>query len=201
LYESCRKQKSKDEGANPSEVIITTEEGVFRPIRAGEKVDDLQKRLLSRKRKEQSHEEKELIYAVENNLFFDMELLINSDSNLAHCVDKKGNNLLHIAAKNRNQQFFEYILKRTGPSALATKNNVPANLLSSARTPWTSPNCTASKASSPSSKTILPIERDRIPFLFSWVSKIKKYKIGGCWSPNHRRAVREAGRVMVVWGL
>jgi ankyrin repeat protein len=54
-----------------------------------------------------------------------MELLINTKPNLAHCRDRKGNNLLHIAAKNRNQHFFEFIIKRTGPQALKGRNNVP----------------------------------------------------------------------------
>jgi len=32
-----------------------------------------------------------------------MEMILNGKSSLIHCRDRKGNNLLHIAAKNRNQ--------------------------------------------------------------------------------------------------
>lgn len=53
-----------------------------------------------------------------------MELLINTKPNLINCQDRKGNNLLHIAAKNRNQSFFEFIIKKAGPQALKIRNNV-----------------------------------------------------------------------------
>jgi len=59
-----------------------------------------------------------------------MELLLTNKPKLAHCRDKKGNNLLHIAAKNRNQHFFEYIIKKTGPHALKDRNNVLHYILS-----------------------------------------------------------------------
>ena len=59
-----------------------------------------------------------------------MELLINTKPNLANCIDRKGNNLLHIAAKNRNQHFFEFLMKKAGPQALKARNNVILYLLS-----------------------------------------------------------------------
>lgn len=64
------------------------------------------------------------MFAVENNLFFDMEMLISMNKNLINTKDKKGNNLLHLAAKSRNSQFFAFLLKKLGPLALSCKNNV-----------------------------------------------------------------------------
>lgn len=43
------------------------------------------------------------MFAVENNLFFDVESLIMMDKELVYSQDAQGNNLLHIASKNRNE--------------------------------------------------------------------------------------------------
>ena len=53
-----------------------------------------------------------------------MEMLISMNKNLINTKDKKGNNLLHLAAKSRNSQFFAFLLKKLGPLALSCKNNV-----------------------------------------------------------------------------
>lgn len=50
----------------------------------------------------QNRQQEQLIFAVENNLFFDMEYLLSMNKDLIHTKDKKGNNLLHLAAKSRN---------------------------------------------------------------------------------------------------
>ena len=54
------------------------------------------------------------------------------DRQLAQVKDAQDNNLLHIAAKNRNEELFTFLLKRAGPNALTTKNNVFFLLFSSA---------------------------------------------------------------------
>lgn len=46
------------------------------------------------------------------------------DRSLAHAKDPLGNNLLHLAAKNRNEELFAFLIKKTGPSALTANNNV-----------------------------------------------------------------------------
>jgi len=46
-----------------------------------------------------------------------MEILLNMNKHLIHFVDKKGDNLLHLAAKNRNYDFFAYLLKKMSPLA------------------------------------------------------------------------------------
>jgi ankyrin repeat protein len=43
---------------------------------------------------------------------------------LVQVKDAQGNNLLHIAAKNRNEELFAFLLKRAGLNALTSKNNV-----------------------------------------------------------------------------
>lgn len=53
------------------------------------------------------------------------------DKELAHSQDAQGNNLLHIAAKNRNDELFSFILKKTGLQDLTAKNNVTPHLFSS----------------------------------------------------------------------
>jgi ankyrin repeat protein len=102
------------------------------------------------------------VFAVENNLFFDAEILIMMNRELAQAKDAQGNNLLHIAAKNRNEELFSFLLKRTGPAALAAKNNVQVTIFSweGHRLIW--PNCTERPASSNSAKTTRPTPEDSI---------------------------------------
>lgn len=46
------------------------------------------------------------------------------DRSLVHAKDPQGNNLLHLAAKNRSEELFAFLLKKAGQPALSGKNNV-----------------------------------------------------------------------------
>ena len=125
LYSACKSKKKRLRKVNKTEFKIDMgQEGIFKPVKAGQTVDQLQKKILSKNMKGQTDQEKQLFYAVENNLLFDMQMLLNAKGSLINSRDRKGNNLLHVAAKSRNQQFFQLLLKRTGPQGLQIKNNV-----------------------------------------------------------------------------
>jgi hypothetical protein len=83
-------------------------------------------------------------------------MLIMMDRELAQAKDAQGNNLLHIAAKNRNEELFAFLLKRAGPTALAAKNNVHPSVFSWAGRHTTWPVSTGQWASSSCAKTTRP---------------------------------------------
>jgi ankyrin repeat protein len=51
-------------------------------------------------------------------------MLLTLKRSLIHTRDARGNNLLHIAAKSRNVELFEFLMKKAGSSALECKNHV-----------------------------------------------------------------------------
>ena len=77
---------------------------MFEPFQKGEKIAAEEVKL---KRKAHAKKltggEKEIIYSVENNLFFDLEVTLMMRPELIHAKDQNSNNLLHVAAKNRNE--------------------------------------------------------------------------------------------------
>ena len=73
LYSACKSKKKRLRKVNKTEFKIDMgQEGVFKPVKAGQTVDQLQKKILSKNMKSQTDQEKQLFYAVENNLLFDM---------------------------------------------------------------------------------------------------------------------------------
>jgi ankyrin repeat protein len=69
--------------------------------------------------------------------------MVTMKPELIHSQDLQGNNLLHLAAKNRNSQLFSFLLKKAGNQALTAKNNVRSLLYSSVELLWISLNSTA----------------------------------------------------------
>lgn len=137
LYSACSGKRLPRKVAHPGCRSMDCE-GVFKPIEKGATAKEVEKRIArSSVRAEEKKERKEILFAVENGLFFDVEMLVSMDKELAHSQDAQGNNLLHIAAKNRNEELFGFLLRKTGPQALKAKNNVSAALLSSAGRRWT----------------------------------------------------------------
>lgn len=169
LYSACSGKKVPKKAAHPASRSMDCE-GVFKPIERGAAGKEAEKRIARGTVRGEKKERKEILFAVENGLFFDVEMLVSMDKELAHAQDAQGNNLLHIAAKNRNEELFGFILRRTGPQDLAARNNVTARLLSSAERPSTSPGSTAPQPSCGCARTtrptptaeVLPLLRDYI---------------------------------------
>lgn len=118
LYAACSGKKLPRKAVHPGCRSMDIE-GVFRPIEKGATAKEVEGRIArGSARAGERKEMREILFAVENGLFFDVETLVAMDKGLAYSQDAQGNNLLHIAAKNRNEELFGFLLMKTGLPAL-----------------------------------------------------------------------------------